>query len=62
MMVHRRIDEQAGKLKYASWIDQLRNDAVYLVASKATEHFSSSNGTKYNEAMKQRAMDVILPR
>ena len=62
MMIHRRIDEQVGKRKYASWIDQLRTDAVYLISSKDTEHFSSSKGTKYNEAMKQRAMDIILPR
>ncbi|OAG05658.1 uncharacterized protein CC84DRAFT_1259057 [Paraphaeosphaeria sporulosa] len=61
MLVHRLVDEEVGKRKYASWIDQLQMDAVYLISSKDTEHFSSSKGTKYNEAMKRRALEIILP-
>ncbi|KAJ4353878.1 uncharacterized protein N0V89_005608 [Didymosphaeria variabile] len=62
MMIHRRIDEEAGKRKYPSWISKLETDATYLVSSKDTEHFSSSRGARYNEAMKKRALEVILPR
>ncbi|KAL5399477.1 hypothetical protein PMIN03_010617 [Paraphaeosphaeria minitans] len=61
MLVHRLVDEEVGKRKYVSWIDQLQMDAVYLISSKDTEHFSSSKGTKYNEAMKRRALEIILP-
>ncbi|KAF2446110.1 hypothetical protein P171DRAFT_430327 [Karstenula rhodostoma CBS 690.94] len=61
MLIHRLVDEEVGKRRYTSWIDQLQTDAVYLISSKDTEHFSSSKGAKYNEAMKKRALEIILP-
>jgi hypothetical protein len=61
MLIHRRIDEEVGKRKYPSWISMLETDALYLISSKDTEHFSSSRGAKYNEAMKKRALEIILP-
>ena len=60
MLIHRPIDER--KRRQDPWIHKLKADAVYLVTSKDTEHFSSSKGSQYNEAMKKRALDVIIPR
>ena len=60
MFIHRQNDER--KRKQDPWIQKLKDDAIYLVTSKATEHFSSSKGPAYNEAMKRRALEVILPR
>lgn len=59
MLVHRQSDER--KWRNGSWIHELHTDAAYLVSSKATEHFSSSKGAEFNEAMKKRALEVILP-
>lgn len=60
MLVHRKIDDI--KRKQDPWIQKLKDDALYLVTSKNTEHFSSSKGSEYNEAMKRRALEIILPR
>lgn len=60
MFIHRQNDER--KRKQDPWVQKLKDDAIYLVKSKATEHFSSSKGPAYNEAMKKRALEVILPR
>ncbi|KAF9733833.1 hypothetical protein PMIN06_010466 [Paraphaeosphaeria minitans] len=59
MLIHRRIDKEASKQKYPSWIRLLETDAVYLISSK--EIVSSARAAEYNEAMKERALEVILP-
>lgn len=60
MLVHRCIDEKVGKRRI-SWIAELKRRAVYCIESTPTDQFSSSKGSGFNEAMKQRARDFILP-
>ncbi|KAF1966469.1 hypothetical protein BU23DRAFT_560168 [Bimuria novae-zelandiae CBS 107.79] len=59
MLVHRDADERKRQLD--PWIHKLLKDATYIVTSKDTEHFSSSKGSKYNETMKKRALEEIIP-
>ncbi|KAF2676787.1 hypothetical protein K458DRAFT_179749 [Lentithecium fluviatile CBS 122367] len=60
MLIHRRIDEQCGKRR-RSWIRQLRSQAEFLVEGTPTECFSSSKEDTFNESMKERALNEILP-
>jgi hypothetical protein len=60
MLVHRQVDEQCGKRK-KPWIPQLRGQAVYIVDSIPTETFSSSKEDFFNDSMKDRALQEILP-
>ena len=60
MLVHREVDEKYGKRDKA-WIKTLRKRATNSVDDTSNESFSSSTDPAFNKAMKERALEKILP-
>jgi hypothetical protein len=58
MFIHRKIDEIKRR---GSWVNRLRQIAVYAVETTAPDNFSSSKGSEHSEQMRQRALTAILP-
>ncbi|KAF2652344.1 hypothetical protein K491DRAFT_719020 [Lophiostoma macrostomum CBS 122681] len=59
LFLHRELDDE-GQPRI-NWVAKLRESAMFRLKAMATKKFSSSEDLKYNQDMKDRALNVLLP-